>query len=108
MLIHPNPDPVAFAIGPLSVHWYGLMYMVAFAQFIVLGRYRFRLPHVAAKGWTREHIDDMLFYGVLGVILGGRLGEVLFTDCPTTSTIRWKFSKSGKAACHFMAGFSVC
>ena len=78
MLIHPNPDPVAFSIGPLDVHWYGLMYLVAFTQFVLLGRIRIKLPHIAAQGWTREHIDDMLFYGVLGVVLGGRLGEVLF------------------------------
>ncbi|MEB0138140.1 MULTISPECIES: prolipoprotein diacylglyceryl transferase [unclassified Undibacterium] len=78
MLIHPNPDPVALAIGPLSIHWYGLMYMVAFIQFSLLGRLRLKLPHITAQGWTAEHIDDMLFYGVLGVVLGGRLGEVLF------------------------------
>lgn len=78
MLIHPNPDPVAFTLGPLSVHWYGLMYLVAFAQFILLGRVRIKQAHIAAQGWTKEHIDDMLFYGVLGVILGGRLGEVFF------------------------------
>src|SRR5450830_866876 len=70
MLIHPNPDPVAFSLGPLQVHWYGLMYMVAFAQFVALGRVRLKLPHIAAQGWTKEHIDDMLFYGVLGVGLG--------------------------------------
>ncbi|HTD05406.1 prolipoprotein diacylglyceryl transferase [Undibacterium sp.] len=77
MLIHPNPDPVAFSIGPLAVHWYGLMYLVAFVQFVVLGRVRIKQPHIAAIGWKKEDIDDMLFYGVLGVILGGRLGEVL-------------------------------
>ena len=78
MLTHPNPDPIAFSLGPVNVHWYGIMYLVAFAQFIALGRIRIKQPHIAAKGWTREHIDDMLFYGVLGVILGGRLGEVFF------------------------------
>ncbi|MBC3918764.1 prolipoprotein diacylglyceryl transferase [Undibacterium sp. CY18W] len=78
MLIHPNPDPIAFSLGPVSVHWYGIMYLVAFVQFIILGRVRLKQPHIAAKGWTREHIDDMLFFGVLGVIIGGRLGEVLF------------------------------
>lgn len=78
MLIHPLPDPVAFSIGPLSVHWYGLMYLVAFIQFIMLGRVRARQPHMAAAGWKKEDLDDMLFYGVLGVVLGGRLGEVLF------------------------------
>ena len=78
MLIHPLPDPVALKIGPLSVHWYGLMYLVAFAQFILLGRLRIRQPHIAAAGWVKEDLDDMLFYGVLGVIIGGRLGEALF------------------------------
>lgn len=78
MLTHPLPDPIAFSIGPLSVHWYGLMYLVAFIQFIVLGRIRARQPHMAAAGWKKEDLDDMLFYGVLGVVLGGRLGEVLF------------------------------
>lgn len=78
MLIHPLPDPIAFSVGPLSVHWYGLMYLVAFAQFVLLGRLRIRQPHIAAAHWKKEDLDDMLFYGVLGVIVGGRLGEILF------------------------------
>ncbi len=78
MLIHPMPDPIAFSLGPLAVRWYGLMYLLAFAQFIALGRLRIRQPHIAAAGWNKEHLDDMLFYGVLGVVIGGRLGEVLF------------------------------
>lgn len=77
MLIHPMPDPVAFSIGPLHVHWYGLMYLVAFAQFLALGRVRIKQPHIAAAGWKVDDLDDMLFYGVLGVVLGGRLGEVI-------------------------------
>jgi phosphatidylglycerol:prolipoprotein diacylglycerol transferase len=80
MLIHPMPDPIIFSLGPLAVRWYGLMYLLAFAQFIALGRLRVRQPHIAAAGWTREDLDDMLFYGVLGVVIGGRLGEVLFYD----------------------------
>lgn len=78
MLIHPQPDPVAFSVGPVHVHWYGLMYVLAFAMFIILGRVRLKQPHIAAQGWKNEDLDDMLFYGMLGVILGGRLGEVLF------------------------------
>lgn len=77
MLVHPQFDPVALSIGPLSVHWYGLMYLVAFAQFIVLGRRRIRLQ---GGPLTAEQLDDLLFYGVLGVILGGRLGQVLFYE----------------------------
>ncbi|MBI1891982.1 MAG: prolipoprotein diacylglyceryl transferase [Burkholderiales bacterium] len=78
MLIHPMPDPIAFSLGPLAVRWYGLMYLLAFVMFIALGRVRLRQPHVAAAGWKAEDLDDMLFYGVLGVVIGGRLGEVLF------------------------------
>ncbi|MEX3956960.1 prolipoprotein diacylglyceryl transferase [Trinickia sp. EG282A] len=78
MLIHPNFDPVAIHLGPLAVRWYGLMYLVGFVMAIVVGRLRLRLPHVAAQGWTARDIDDMLFYGVLGTIIGGRLGYVLF------------------------------
>ena len=78
MLIHPMPDPIAFSLGPLSVRWYGLMYLVAFMQFMALGRVRIRQTHIAVAGWKKEDLDDMLFYGVLGVIIGGRLGEVLF------------------------------
>jgi phosphatidylglycerol:prolipoprotein diacylglycerol transferase len=72
------PDPIAFSLGPLAVHWYGLMYLLAFIQFLVLGRLRIKQPHIAAAGWKKENLDDMLFYGVLGVVIGGRLGEVLF------------------------------
>ena len=75
-LIHPQFDPVAISIGPLSVHWYGLMYLLAFVLFVVLGRvHAKRLP---AAGWNNQAIDDLLFYGALGVVLGGRLGYVLF------------------------------
>ena len=78
MLIHPNFDPVAIHFGPLAVRWYGLMYLVGFILAVVIARLRLRLPHVAAQGWTARDIDDILFYGVLGTILGGRLGYVLF------------------------------
>jgi phosphatidylglycerol:prolipoprotein diacylglycerol transferase len=78
MLIHPMPDPVALHLGPVSIHWYGLMYVLAFAMFILLGRVRIKQPHIAAQGWKNEDIDDMLFYGMLGVVIGGRLGEVFF------------------------------
>mgnify|MGYP000912641780 CR=1 FL=1 len=76
MLIHPEIDPVALRLGPLSVKWYGLMYLVAFAFFFFLGRHRAR-----RQPWYNvdpQLVDDLLFYGVLGVILGGRLGYVLF------------------------------
>ena len=76
MLVHPQFDPVAFSVGPLAVRWYGLMYLVGFVLFMALGRYRARRN--VLSGWLPRDVDDLLFYGVLGVILGGRLGYVLF------------------------------
>ncbi|TXG87139.1 MAG: prolipoprotein diacylglyceryl transferase [Rhodocyclaceae bacterium] len=78
MLTHPQFDPVAIAIGPVAIHWYGLMYLIAFAQFWWLGKWRIEQGRVT--GWTIEALDDLVFYGVLGVILGGRLGQVLFYE----------------------------
>ena len=76
MLAHPQFDPIAIHIGPLAIRWYGLMYLLGFALFILLGRYRIK-QHPNGP-FTNAMLDDMLFYGVLGVILGGRLGHVLF------------------------------
>lgn len=78
MLTHPQFDPIALQLGPLAIHWYGLMYLLAFVMFLWFGRLRLRQPHIAAQGWQARDLDDMLFYGVLGVILGGRLGYILF------------------------------
>jgi phosphatidylglycerol:prolipoprotein diacylglycerol transferase len=76
MLVHPQFDPIAFKLGPLAVRWYGLMYLAAFVLVIVLGRIRARKQMLT--GWRLTDVDDMLFLGVFGVILGGRLGYVLF------------------------------
>ena len=77
MLQHPEFNPVALQLGPLAIRWYGLMYLLAFAQFLMLGRYRIRTrPGLMST----EALDDLLFYGMLGVILGGRLGQVLFYE----------------------------
>ncbi|GGX87427.1 prolipoprotein diacylglyceryl transferase [Litchfieldella qijiaojingensis] len=73
MLTYPNIDPVAIQIGPLAVHWYGLMYVVGFLAAWWLGRRR-----AARIGLTGEDIGDLLFYGAIGVVAGGRLGYVLF------------------------------
>ncbi|MGN5076462.1 prolipoprotein diacylglyceryl transferase [Aeromonas veronii] len=68
-------DPVAFSLGPLSVRWYGLMYLFGFAFAMWLAGRRADAPN---SGWTRNEVSDLLFYGFLGVILGGRVGYVLF------------------------------
>jgi phosphatidylglycerol:prolipoprotein diacylglycerol transferase len=78
MLVHPQFDPVALSLGPLKIHWYGLTYLVAFGLFYWLASLRARKPWFAQRGWSRRDIEDILFYGVMGVVLGGRLGYVLF------------------------------
>ena len=72
-------DPVAFSIFGLKVHWYGLMYLLAFLSAWKLGRLRAAKP---GSGWTAEQMDDLLFYCGLGVILGGRIGYILFYNFP--------------------------
>ena len=82
MLIHPQIDPVALQIGPLAVHWYGLTYLAAFGLFMLLGRQRLaHQPFAGLRGpdaWSFRDVEDILFLGVLGVVLGGRIGFCLF------------------------------
>jgi phosphatidylglycerol---prolipoprotein diacylglyceryl transferase len=82
MLIHPQIDPVALQLGPVAIHWYGLTYLAAFALFFFLATRRLRHePFVSITGpgaWARRDIEDMLFLGVMGVVIGGRLGYCLF------------------------------
>ena len=76
MLVHPQFDPVAIYLGPLAIHWYGLMYLLGFSMFMLLGRYR--IKHNPQAPFNNIILDDLLFYGMLGVIIGGRLGHILF------------------------------
>jgi phosphatidylglycerol:prolipoprotein diacylglycerol transferase len=82
MLIHPQIDPVALQLGPLSVHWYGLTYLAAFGLFLWLGHQRLQhAPFVQLQGdqaWRSQDVEDILFLGVMGVVLGGRVGYCLF------------------------------
>ena len=79
MLIHPQIDPVALQLGPIAVHWYGLTYLAAFGLFMWLGTRRLQHPpFVSLPQWTRRDVEDILFLGVLGVVLGGRIGYCLF------------------------------
>ena len=78
MWVHPQFDPIAIKLGPLAIHWYGLTYLAAFGMFLWLANLRVAQRQFAATGWSRKDVDDILFFGVLGVVLGGRLGYVLF------------------------------
>ncbi|MCP4980870.1 MAG: prolipoprotein diacylglyceryl transferase [Gammaproteobacteria bacterium] len=75
MIAFPSIDPVAISLGPVKVHWYGLMYLLAFGSAWWLGKRRARLNPGLIKP---EQIDDVIFYGALGVVLGGRIGSVFF------------------------------
>lgn len=71
----PQIDPIIFQIGPIALRWYGLMYLLGFLGALLLGYAR---ADRANSGWTREQVSDLLFYGFIGVILGGRVGYVIF------------------------------
>lgn len=73
MLTYPHIDPIALSLGPLKIHWYGLMYLFGFATAYGLALWRAR-----RIGWTQDQVADLVFYGAMGVILGGRLGYVFF------------------------------
>ena len=75
MIIHPQFDPVLISIGPLAIRWYALSYIVGFILFTILGRRRIAQGNSV---FTKETLDDFLTWGILGVILGGRIGYVLF------------------------------
>lgn len=74
-MLYPQIDPVAVSLGPIQVHWYGLMYLFGFVAAWWLGKKR-----STRFGWTAIQVEDMLFYGAIGVIIGGRLGYALFYD----------------------------
>lgn len=75
MFQYPGFDPVAISVGPLAIRWYGLMYLLGFLSGWLLARHRAKQ---AWRGWTVEQVDDFMTYVILGVVLGGRLGYILF------------------------------
>lgn len=75
MIAYPSINPVALALGPVQIHWYGMMYLVAFGSAWWLGKLRARQPQALVNP---ERMDDLVFYGALGAVLGGRVGSVLF------------------------------
>ena len=102
MLPYPQINPVAVAIGPLQIHWYGLMYLIGIGGAWLLASRRLNRFDPT---WTKEKLSDMVFWMSMGVIVGGRLGYVLFYDLPAyiaNPTLIFEVWKGGMA---FHGGF---
>jgi len=98
-MVYPKIDPVALSVGPLHIHWYGLMYLCGFVGAWWLGRVR-----AERYGWTAEQVEDLLFYGAIGVIVGGRLGSSFFYDLPNTLAHPFNIFKIWQGGMSFHGG----
>lgn len=101
MLAFPYIDPVAFSIGPIKVHWYGLMYLFGFIS--AWGLAHWRAKHYQLD-WTSEQIGDLIFYAALGVIIGGRVGYMLFYNTQQLFTKPWVLLKLWEGGMSFHGG----
>jgi len=79
MIVLPKINPIMLKLGPLKIHWYGVMYLIGFIAAWLLATYRAKKSNGL---WNSEQISDLIFYGIVGVIVGGRLGYVLFYNLP--------------------------
>lgn len=104
MLTHPQFNPVAIQItDSFGIHWYGLMYLIGFVAFLLLGKYQ--IKHKPWFGWNTQMLDDALFYGALGVILGGRIGYMLFYQFPDLIAHPLNLLKIWQGGMSFHGGF---
>jgi phosphatidylglycerol---prolipoprotein diacylglyceryl transferase len=104
MLVHPQFDPIALKLfGPLAIRWYGLTYLIGFGLLWIVGRYAIRTR--SHSGVSAQQFDDLLFYGILGVIAGGRLGYVLFYKFGDYLTEPWKIFYVWEGGMSFHGGF---
>lgn len=101
MLSYPNIDPVAISLGPVQVHWYGLMYLLGFLIAWLLAQFRRKHYHL---NWTSEQINDVIFYAALGVIIGGRVGYLLFYTPQAFLSQPWILFELWKGGMSFHGG----
>ena len=101
MLIYPGFDPIAFRIGPVKVHWYGIMYLLGFAGAWYLARRRAAKPR---STWKESDVDDLIFFTMLGVILGGRIGYILFYGLKFWAADAWYPLKIWEGGMSFHGG----
>ncbi len=101
MFTYPYINPVAFSLGPIQVHWYGLMYLLGFISAWMLGHWRAKHYQL---NWTSEQISDLIFYAALGVIIGGRVGYMLFYNFPEFIHAPWSLFKIWEGGMSFHGG----
>lgn len=101
MLIYPTINPVAFHIFNWPVYWYGLMYLVGALGGWVLLSLRIRL---SPRGFTQDQVSDVIFFGALGAIIGGRIGYVIFYETYTFLTHPWIIFQTWKGGMSFHGG----
>jgi phosphatidylglycerol:prolipoprotein diacylglycerol transferase len=102
MLPYPQIDPVAIALGPLKIHWYGLMYLIGIGGAWWLAS---RRVNAFAPSWNKDKLSDMVFWVAMGVILGGRLGYVLFYDLAAYIAEPAKMLRIWEGGMSFHGGF---
>lgn len=102
MFIFPSIDPVAITIGPIKIHWYGIMYLVGFIGAWILACWRSKHYQL---NWSTEQISDLVFYGALGVILGGRIGYMIFYNTHELLHEPWILFKIWEGGMSFHGGF---
>lgn len=104
MITHPQFNPIALQItDSFGIHWYGLMYLIGFVAFLLLGKYQ--IKHKPWFKWNTQMLDDALFYGALGVILGGRIGYMLFYQFPDLIANPTNLFKIWQGGMSFHGGF---
>lgn len=101
MLTYPNINPIALKLGPVAIHWYGLMYLIGFAAAWILAWYRARKPN---SGWTAAQASDLIFYCAIGVVVGGRVGYMLFYDFGSFIQQPWILFKIWQGGMSFHGG----
>lgn len=101
MLPYPQIDPVALSLGPLQIHWYGLMYLIGIGGAWLLATYRLKKYPIM----KREKLGDLVFWLALGVIIGGRLGYALFYDMPAYIADPGKILRVWEGGMSFHGGF---
>ncbi|MFI4918459.1 MAG: prolipoprotein diacylglyceryl transferase [Legionellales bacterium] len=101
MFVFPDLNPVAFSLGPVKVHWYGIMYLIGFMGAWLLAYWRtqhYKLP------WTVDQISDLIFYAALGVVLGGRIGYMVFYNTQELLHKPWELFKIWEGGMSFHGG----